>query len=242
MPQNIYDDPTFFAGYSQFRRSVEGLAGAPEWPSLRAMLPPLAGLRVLDLGCGFGAFVRWAYEQGAASVLGIDLSEKMLAEARQRTPYPNVQYRRGDIEQVNLPDGAFDLIYSSLALHYIEDYAGLCATLHCLLVPQGHLVFSVEHPIYSAPTPQQWIPSADGGKAWPISNYLVEGKRVTNWISDGIVKYHRSVGSYVNGLIDHGFTLRHLEEWGPTPEQLAIQPDLADELQRPTFMLVSAQA
>lgn len=72
MPQNIYDQPDFFAGYSQFRRSREGLAGALEWPTLQAMLPPLAGLHVLDLGCGFGAFARWAREMGAHQVLGAE--------------------------------------------------------------------------------------------------------------------------------------------------------------------------
>ena len=46
MPQNIYDDPAFFAGYSQLRRSREGLAGAPEWPVLRSMLPALEGARL----------------------------------------------------------------------------------------------------------------------------------------------------------------------------------------------------
>ncbi|PLO78838.1 SAM-dependent methyltransferase, partial [Klebsiella quasipneumoniae] len=50
MSQNIYDDPHFFAGYATLDRSVKGLDGAPEWPSLQAMLPPLAGLRVVDLG------------------------------------------------------------------------------------------------------------------------------------------------------------------------------------------------
>ena len=81
MPQNVYDDPDFFAKYSQFRRSVEGLDGAAEWPMLQSMLPGLAGQRVLDLGCGFGWFCRWAREHGAASVVGVDLSERMLARA-----------------------------------------------------------------------------------------------------------------------------------------------------------------
>ena len=67
MTQNIYDNEEFFAGYSRLPRSVEGLDGAPEWPALRAMLPELRGRRVLDLGCGFGWFCRWAREQGAAS-------------------------------------------------------------------------------------------------------------------------------------------------------------------------------
>ena len=66
MTQNIYDNDEFFAGYGQLPRSVEGLDGAPEWPALRAMLPDLHGLKVLDLGCGFGWFCRWAREQGAA--------------------------------------------------------------------------------------------------------------------------------------------------------------------------------
>ncbi|RUW96707.1 SAM-dependent methyltransferase, partial [Mesorhizobium sp. M8A.F.Ca.ET.023.01.1.1] len=52
MAQNIYDQPEFFAGYSQLGRSVEGLDGAAEWPALRAMLPDVTGLRIVDLGCG----------------------------------------------------------------------------------------------------------------------------------------------------------------------------------------------
>src|SRR5262249_42418522 len=72
--QNIYDDAGFFAGYSRLRRSVDGLDGAPEWPTLRAMLPDVAGKRVVDLGCGFGWFCRFAREAGAAQVLGLDVS------------------------------------------------------------------------------------------------------------------------------------------------------------------------
>jgi 2-polyprenyl-3-methyl-5-hydroxy-6-metoxy-1,4-benzoquinol methylase len=63
MTQNIYDDEVFFVGYSQLPRSIHGLDGAPEWPALRSMLPAFAGHRVLDLGCGFGWFSRWAREQ-----------------------------------------------------------------------------------------------------------------------------------------------------------------------------------
>ena len=65
MAQNIYDNPEFFEGYSRLGRSVEGLAGAAEWPSLKAMLPDVRGLRVADLGCGYGWFCRWASEHGA---------------------------------------------------------------------------------------------------------------------------------------------------------------------------------
>src|SRR6202035_5274802 len=98
MTQNIYDDDAFFAGYSRLARSVEGLDGAPEWPALRALLPDPNGLSVLDLGCAFGWFCRWAREQGAARVLGIDVSEKMLARGRARTWDAAIAYQRADLE------------------------------------------------------------------------------------------------------------------------------------------------
>src|SRR5690606_18941036 len=72
MAQNIYDNPEFFAGYSQLPRQVDGLGGAPEWPAIKTMLPDLTAKRVVDLGCGFGWASRWFREQGAASVLGLD--------------------------------------------------------------------------------------------------------------------------------------------------------------------------
>ena len=241
MPQNIYDDPDFFAGYSQFRRSREGLAGAPEWPTLQNMLPPMQGLRVLDLGCGFGAFARWACEMGADSVLGIDLSAKMLARAQALTQDPQITYRLTDIERLELPDASFDLVYSSLALHYIEDFGSVCAVIRRLLVPGGRLVFSVEHPIFTAPSNPGWQTDPTGIESWPLNNYLLEGARITDWIASGVVKQHRTVASYINSLLDHGFQLTRLEEWGPSAAQLAEHPDWAAEVHRPPFLLVSAR-
>jgi ubiquinone/menaquinone biosynthesis C-methylase UbiE len=240
MAQNLYDDPQFFAGYSQFRRSREGLAGAPEWPVLRSMLPALEGRRVLDLGCGFGAFARWAGEMGAASVLGIDRSEKMLARARAQTHDPAVTYCLADIESFELADASFDLVYSSLVLHYIEDFGAVCIAIRRVLVPGGYFVFSVEHPLYTAPSNPGWRSEADGSKVWPVNEYLVEGRRVTNWITPGVVKYHRPVASYINRLLEQGFHLVRLEEWGPSHEQIAERPELAEELHRPPFLLVAA--
>jgi SAM-dependent methyltransferase len=141
MAQNIYDDDGFFAGYSMLARSRKGLEGAAEWPSIRAMLPAMGGLRVVDLGCGFGWFCRWAREAGAASVLGLDLSEKMLARAAAETKDAGISYRRADLDRLALDAGAFDLAYSSLALHYLEDLPRLVAAVHAALVPGGIFVF-----------------------------------------------------------------------------------------------------
>jgi ubiquinone/menaquinone biosynthesis C-methylase UbiE len=241
MTQNIYDDQEFFEGYSRLPRSVEGLDGAPEWPALGALLPDLRGLAVLDLGCGFGWFCRWARQNGAARVLGIDVSERMLARSRATTEDPAITYSKADMEHVELPRASFDLVYSSLSFHYIEHLNRLMSEVYRALVPGGSLVFSVEHPIYTAPAEPTWSVDAAGRKTWPIDGYLAEGPRSTDWLARGVIKQHRTVGTYLNMLLRLGFAISHVEEWGPTDEQIASRPSLADERQRPPFLLVAAR-
>jgi SAM-dependent methyltransferase len=241
MTQNIYDNPAFFEGYSRLGRSLEGLAGAAEWPALRALLPDLSGLRVADLGCGFGWFCRWAREQGAARVLGLDVSQNMLERAAADTADAVIAYTRADLEQLALPVAAFDLVFSSLTLHYIENLGRLFTTVQHALVPAGHFVFSMEHPIYMAPRRPGWIADAEGRRTWPVDSYQAEGRRITNWLADGVVKYHRTIGTTLTLLIRNGFTIRHVEEWGPTDAQIAAKPALAEERDRPMFLLIAAQ-
>jgi SAM-dependent methyltransferase len=240
MTQNIYDNPNFFEGYSQLSRSVKGLAGAPEWPALRTLLPDPQGLRVVDLGCGFGWFSRWARENGAAQVLGLDISENMLARARAITSDPAITYAQADLEQLDLPIASFDVAFSSLTLHYIEDLARLLATVHRALVPGGRLIVSMEHPIFMAPTRPGWSVDADGRRTWPLDSYKVEGPRTTDWLANGVVKQHRTIGTTLNLLIRLGFVISYVEEWGPTDEQIAAQPELAEERQRPMFLFIGA--
>jgi len=241
MTQNIYDDPKFYEGYGRLPRSVEGLAGAPEWPALRTLLPNLHALRVVDLGCGYGWFCHWAHEQGAARVLGLDVSEKMLARARAGSPGAGIAYARADLENLELPDASFDIAYSSLAFHYIADLAGLFARIHRALIPGGRLVFSIEHPIYMAPSHPGWSAGADSREVWPLDSYLVEGRRTTDWLAKGVVKYHRTIGTTLNSLIRLGFAISHVEEWGPSDEQIKVKPEWAKERDRPMFLLVAAE-
>ena len=241
MAQNIYDNPEFFEGYSRLGRSVEGLDGAVEWPALKALLPELCGLRVVDLGCGFGWFCRWARQQGAAAVLGIDVSEKMLARARTTTTDAAITYLRADMECAELPEAAFDLAYSSLALHYVEDLGGVLGKVHRTLTAGGRFVFSVEHPIFTAPRQPGWSVGVDGRKTWPVDSYLCEGPRQTDWLAKSVIKHHRTLTTYLNVLLQLGFALSFIEEWGPTREQVTARPALDDERNRPMFLLVSAR-
>lgn len=241
MAQNIYDDPVFFAGYSQLPRQVEGLDGAAEWPAIRAMLPELAGKRVADLGCGFGWASRWMREQGATSVLGLDLSQNMLARAENDTSDPAIEYHIADLDTLDLPEASFNLVYSSLTFHYVRNFRRLIGMIHTALVPGGDLVFSIEHPIFMAAAHPHWICDEDGRKTWPVNGYSVEGERRTDWFADGVLKYHRTLGTTLNTLISEGFDLQKIEEFAPTPEQIKQMPDLAEEMERPMMLLISAR-
>lgn len=239
MTQNIYDDQRFFEAYSRLPRSVDGLDGAPEWAVLRALLPELGGRRVLDLGCGFGWFCRWAREHGAASVLGVDVSERMLARAKAETHDAAISYVKADLEHLEIRPETFDLAYSSLAFHYVENLEGLLARVYAALVPGGKLIFSVEHPIFTAPTNPGWSVDTAGHSIWPVDGYLDEGPRSTDWLAKGVIKQHRTIGTYVNLLVRSGFGISHINEWGPSKEQVASRPEWASERQRPPFLLLA---
>lgn len=240
MSQNIYDNPTFFAGYATLPRSVKGLDGAPEWPALRALLPDLHDKRILDLGCGYGWFCRYAQQQGARDVLGLDVSEKMLAQAATMTQGTEIRYQRADLETLQLSE-SFDLAYSSLALHYLSNIDALFATVFEALTPGGALVFSCEHPIYTAPAQQQWIVDEQQQRNWPVNHYQQEGERISNWFADGVKKQHRKLATWINALIGAGFEIVHLDEWGPSEEMVALNPALAEERDRPMMFLLAAR-
>lgn len=240
MAQNIYDDPTFFDAYGKFRRSVLGLDGAPEWSTLKEMLPPMAGLRVLDLGCGYGWFCRWARGAGASAVVGVDISQRMLDRARTDTSDAAVSYMRADLDDLDLRPEDFDLAYSSLALHYVEHFDRLVGRAHAALKSGGRFVFSIEHPIYMAPEKPGWVTLEDGRRVWPLDGYQREGARSTNWLVDGVIKYHRTLGTTLNALIGGGFAIERVDEWKPTAAQLAALPQANEELDRPMFLLVAA--
>lgn len=241
MSQNIYDDPVFFAGYATLDRSVKGLDGAPEWPTIQAMLPPLQGKNVLDLGCGYGWFCRYARDNHAASIVGVDISEKMLTQARSMTLGEGIAYRRDDLATLSLAPLAYDLVYSSLALHYLHDIERLLATIYQSLTPGGMLVFSAEHPVYTAPMTQGWIKDKSGQLSWPVNHYQQEGERISNWFAEGVIKQHRKLATWINALIAAGFEIVRLDEWGPSADQIAANPALDEEKERPMIFLLSVR-
>ena len=68
----------------------------------------------------------------------------MLARAREATADGGIRYVKADLEALTLPQEGFDLAYSSLAFHYVSDFASLARCIHRALVPGGRLVFTIE--------------------------------------------------------------------------------------------------
>lgn len=223
-PQNVYDDPAFFAGYSRMERFGTGWTKAVEQPYFLGLLPDLAGRRVLDLGCGVGQLARHIAEAGASEVVAIDLSERMLEIAKREFAHPRVTHRQLSIEEADFPDGRFDLVVSSLAFHYVADYPELIRNIARWLTSGGVLVFSTEHPFYTARA------AADELK---LDRYPDEGVRERTWFVEGVRRHHRTIAILVNGLIDAGLTIERVLE--PVPPK-----DAGDEWRRPVFILFRA--
>ncbi|MDF2905237.1 MAG: methylase involved in ubiquinone/menaquinone biosynthesis [Herbinix sp.] len=241
MKENKYDDKIFFDKYSNMERSLKGLEGAGEWHELKKMLPNLHGKRVLDLGCGFGWHCRYAVSQGAESVIGVDISDRMINEAKNKTESEDIKYVCSPIEDIDFPEGSFDVVISSLTLHYLESFEGILNNINKWLVSGGDFVFSVEHPIFTAQGAQDWYYDNQGNRLhWPVDQYFTEGIRKSVFLDEDVLKYHKTLTTYIQGLITRGFIVTGVVEPKPAENRLKTSEDM-DELRRPMMLLISAR-
>ncbi len=237
---NEYENERFFDAYAQMPRSKEGLKAAGEWRQLQPMFPDVSGKTVLDIGCGYGWHSKYAAEQGAASVLGIDLSERMIAQAKARNADWRITYKVCGIEDYLYPAQAYDLVISNLALHYVADLDGVYQNVLRTLKPGGVFLFNIEHPVFTAGVNEDWIYNADGKpQAWPVDNYFYPGERQTNFLRQTVIKQHHTLTQILMGLLRAGFIIEAVEEAQPSPEMLDA-PGMKDEMRRPMMLLVRA--
>ncbi|MGL5692713.1 MAG: class I SAM-dependent methyltransferase [Peptostreptococcaceae bacterium] len=241
MKQNKYDDNNFFSKYSEMPRSKDGLKSAGEWPILKKTLPSFENKRVLDIGCGFGWHCRYASEQGAKSIVGIDISQRMIDKAISYTNEKNIEYKCIAMEDCDFNDNSFDIVISSLAFHYVKDFDSLCKKINNCLSDNGNFTFSVEHPIFTSNEKQDWKYNKDNEiECWPIDNYQIEGLRNTNFLDESVIKYHRTMETYINTLITNGFMINEISELLDLNDMIDDNPYLVNEVRRPMFLIISA--
>lgn len=242
MKENSYDNELFFEQYSRMSRSQLGLSGAGEWHTLRELLPDLNGRRILDLGCGYGWHCKYAIEQGASYVLGVDLSEKMIQRARQINNDARIEYQVTAVEDFDYTAQLFDVVLSSLTFHYIASFDAICKGVHSCLKSGGEFIFSVEHPVFTAHGTQEWHRDSQGTLLhWPVDNYFNEGIRCSNFLGESVHKYHKTLTTYINGLVSNDFEIINLVEPQPEESMLDQVEGMRDELRRPMMLIIAAR-
>ncbi|MBQ8210622.1 MAG: class I SAM-dependent methyltransferase [Clostridia bacterium] len=242
--QNIFDNDTFFNGYKDMRDNDINYNDLLEQPAMSKLLPDLKGKSVLDLGCGYGHNCIDFVNRGAARVVGIDISEKMLAVAKAESAHEKIEYLNMSMTDISSLDERFDLIYSSLAFHYVKDFDSFAKDMYSILNVGGHLLFSQEHPIITATVDGNGHFNKDkkGNRiSYTFSDYNNPGERKIHWYVDGVVKYHRTVSGVINALAKAGFIIDEICE--PVPEDWAIEklPTIVKEYIKPNFLIVKSK-
>ena len=127
---------------------------------------------MLDLGCGYGWHCKYAVQMGAARVLGIDASRKMIARAKEINADEKIRYEVCGLEEYDYPEDTCDLVISNLVLHYIEDLEEVYRKVRRTLKKGGCFLFNIEHPVFTAGIREDWIYDKNGEPLyWPVDNY-----------------------------------------------------------------------
>lgn len=229
--QNIYDNQEFFEGYQSLRDDLSANE-LIEIPQLFELIGNVEDLSILDLGCGAGKHDRKLIEKGARKVVGIDLSKNMINEAIKNTDSDKIEYKVMSMQDIDKLEEKFDLVVSSLAIHYIEDYDGLCKKVYDLLVDGGEFIFSYGHLMDSCAILDNYSNNyvmLNNKKYFLISDYNNEGKRVSHWFVDGVETYHRNMSHLVNGLLNAGFRLERMEESNVNDEIIKLKPKYKEQ-------------
>ncbi len=249
--QNIFDNEIFFEGYKKIREREVNANIIYEIPALFSLLPDMKGKKVLDLGCGFGEHCMEYIKMGAEKVVGLDISEKMLEVAKKENSDPKITYLHMPMEDLGMlkdrlgegDDIQFDVVISSLAFHYIEDFRGVLKKINSLMADKGLFIFSQEHPFNTCFSGRdRWTVDENGEKLHVnLKNYCVEKETECEWFVDNVKRYHRMFSTIINTLIEEGFTIEKLIEPYPNEEILAKYPDYRDNLHKPDFLIVRSR-
>ena len=235
----FYDNSAVFQTYMQHRQRPDNPNDTLEKPVILALLGAIRDLDILDLGCGDAALGKTLLAQGAASYLGLDGSRKMIERAQQMLVGTVGQAMQADIRSWAYPSNTFDCVLSRLALHYIEDIAHVFQQVFQTLRPTGLFVFSVEHPVITS-CDRAW--QGEGTRqAWIVDDYFDSGRRVTHWLGEQVIKYHRTVEAYFLALQIAGFVIAHLRESRPERSWFIDDETYQRRKRIPLFLFLAAR-
>jgi ubiquinone/menaquinone biosynthesis C-methylase UbiE len=211
-----------------------------EWPAVRATLPDLDGLDVLDAACGSGHYAAWMADRGA-EVVGFDASVAMVRAARERHG-DSTEFLRADLRgPLPFRDAAFDLVVCQLALEHVRDWRPTVREFARVLRDGGRVVLSCDHPFTTYHVIEHEPPEVGNADAESADYYATE--RFDRVWGPGeerveVPVYRRPLSEVTAPLFEAGFVLEGLEE--PTPEVKTDHLDYFTE-RTPRFLVVRAR-
>jgi len=240
------DDPIGRRAYAAFADRYDAFAPTKpynalhERPATLSLLGDVAGLRVLDAGCGSGICSEILARRGA-TVHGVDVTPEMLDLARRRCAGLPVELAWGDLAQPLhwLSDQSFDRVLCALALDYVEQLERTFAEFHRVARPGGVLVFSMGHPM------RDWMDQrthGDGDRSYHETNRFG-----MHWGGFGeprpyVECYRRPLAAILNPLAEAGWSLERIVEPAPQEEMRTVDEKLYRELARtPAFICMRAR-
>lgn len=235
----FYDNETVFETYCQRRGRADNPNDTLEKPILLELLGSVEGKQVLDLGCGDAALGAELLAQGAASYLGLDGSYRMVDQAARHLADTTGQVEQADIRTWTYPANTFDQVIARLVLHYVEDVAPLFRQVFHTLRPGGLFVFSVEHPVITSC--DRAYQGTQVRQEWIVDSYFDSGPRLTRWMGEQVVKYHRTVEDYFGGLQTAGFVVERLCESKPERHRFTDEQLYQRRNRIPLFLFLAAR-
>lgn len=227
-----------------------------EKPAMRKLTPDLKGKKVLVLGCGSGEECIEFAKEGASFVLGIDSSSELINIAKGQAEFnefatSQVDFRCQKIEELNIDVKDFDFVYSSLTMHYVEDWTTTLTNIKKLMKPKATFLFSVHHPVkWGAETTRDKI-----GNKFVLgyyksklynNDYSIYGDYLTpRKITDKlfgqleIEHYHKPISLMFNEIKESGMMLKSMVEPLPIPESRVAKLDFFETYSRiPIFLIL----
>lgn len=233
--------------YDEFRSEWRSYANMIEVPAVMRLAGNLRGRRVLDLGCGSGEY-SLDFARGGADVTGLDISSRALGIARQKSLEQNVRvnFVKGTISDLGMFRGCkFDIVFSSAAMHYIDDIEAVFKAVHGLLDDCGMFILSVIHPYYTGQYP---LIDYLGEDMYAVFQMRYFNRKIRQYIPPWakncdekcgrLLSYHYTAGDYFGALRRSGFFVDELVEPEPLPEWKDTHPRRYYEMKNfPLFMI-----
>lgn len=232
----FFDDADVFHAYNELRKRDENANDTIEKPIISELIGSICGLNILDLGCGDGRTGLEMLKNGCNRYVGIEPSVNMFEIAKQTLAATDGRVYRSTMEGWDYPVEQFDLVLSRLAFHYIEDIEDVFRRIYLTLKDNGRLIFSVEHPVITSSFKSYEVsrPHQD----WTVDDYFCNGKRQQKWLGGEVVKYHRTIEDYFEGLQSAGFVVEKLKESRPNKAFFLNEMTYERRLRIPLFLFL----